>query len=145
MAHFLASVDCPGSPEDVFRYVADFRNAAHWDPTVTRVEGEEPGLGAHVQVFLGIGAYEWQLDYETRLFEPSRRVVFQAETSLLRSLDTIEVEKTEHGCRVHYDADIRLLGLASLFELPTHWGFQISGRRSLAGLERALQSIKGSP
>ena len=124
--------------------MADFSNAADWDPTVTRVTRDsagEVGLGTHFEVFLGMGPAEVSLKYETKRFEPNQCLVFEANTTLLRSLDTIQLEVYRRGCRLHYDADIRLRGVASLFDLPTHLAFQISGRRSLAGLEASLAEL----
>ncbi len=144
MAHFFTSIDCQATPEVAFDYLSDFANAAEWDPTVTRVEGEAPGVGARFRVFLGSAGLESSLDYRTLRFEPGRHLTFQAETPILRSLDTIDLEPTRSGCRVHYDADLRFFGAAKLIDLPAHWAFQISGRRSVAGLERALRQLRPS-
>ena len=144
MAHFTATIDCTVSCEAAFTYMADFSNAALWDPTVTRVTREsagEVGLGTRFKVFLGMGPAEVSLKYETKRFEPNQCLVFEANTPLLRSLDTIQLEAYRQGCRLHYDADVRLRGAASLFDLPTHLAFQVSGRRSLAGLKAALAEI----
>ena len=142
MAHFVASIRCQATPERVFAYLADFRHAADWDPSVTRVEGEDPALGARARVFLGTRWAETCLDYRTTRYEPNRHVAFRAESPLFRSLDTIDLEAEDGGCLVRYDADLRLHGLARLIDLPTHLTFQISGARSLAGLERALARLE---
>lgn len=141
MAHYVTSIECAASPEAAFRYLADFSNAAEWDPTVTRVDGDAVGVGARFRVYLGAPGLETTLDYETTRFEPGRLVEFRAQTPWLRSLDVIEFHPTNHGCRVDYDADLRLLGLAKWVDLPAHWAFQVSGRRSVAGLEKALAAL----
>jgi len=144
VAHYRATIDCAGDPKSVFEYMADFSNAALWDPTVTRVETDpsrELGVGSRFEVFLGTRLAELRIDYETTRYEPDRCVVFVATTDVFRSLDTIEIEATRSGCRVHYDADLRFFGPAKLLDLPAHLAFQLSGRRSLDGLERSLSKI----
>ena len=145
MAHFRTSIDSPASAEAAFDYLADFSNAERWDPTVSRADrttSKPIGEGARFEVCLGSPAGEVQLDYRITRFEPNRCIVFEAETKILRSLDTIEIESRGEGCRVHYDADLRPRGLAYVFDLPIHLAFQVSGARSVKGLERALAKLR---
>jgi hypothetical protein len=145
LAHFKTCIETSASAEDAFDYLADFSNAAHWDPSVTRAEMTSPapvGLGSRFEIFLGLpGGREARLDYRITRYEPGRCLVFEADTRWLRSLDTIEIERRAHGCRVHYDADLRPRGAAYLLDLPIHLAFQVSGARSVEGLEHALGEL----
>ena len=46
MATYRTSVSSPRRPEDVFRYLARFSNAAQWDPGVSSGEDMTPGAPA---------------------------------------------------------------------------------------------------
>jgi len=145
VAHFRKSIDTPASPEAAFEYLADFSNAERWDPTVSSADLLTPlpiGVGARFEVRLGSPAGDITLDYRLTRFEPNTCVVFEAKTKYLRSLDTIEIEPRANGCRVYYDADLRPRGAAYLLDLPIHLAFQVSGARSVKGLERALARLR---
>ena len=66
------------------------------------------------------------------------RIVLEAETDRLRSLDTITLEKVAAGTRVTYDAVLVLKGLAFLADPALHLLFQWIGGRAADGLSRAL-------
>lgn len=144
MAHFVGNLNCKATAEAVFDCMSDFSNAADWDPTVTRVATDGSGgigLGARFEVFLGTALQEVGLRYEITQFEPNRYILFEAHSDFIRSRDTIKIETTKTGCNLDYDADLRLLGPAALLDLPVHLAFQLSGRRSLGGLEKALDDL----
>jgi hypothetical protein len=145
LAHFATSIDCRASDEKVFAYMADFSNAECWDPTVSRANLLTPepiGEGSRFEILLKLPMGESPLEYRVTRFEPNRCVVFEAETPFLRSLDTIAIEPRGTGCRVRYDADLRPRGAIYLFDLPIHLVFQVSGARSVKGLERALAKLR---
>jgi dehydrogenase/reductase SDR family member 12 len=141
MAHFTTTIETRVKPEEAFVYLADFSNTAHWDPTVVRARALGPGPigeGSRFEVVLELAGRELPFEYEITRFEPPRELVLVATSSHLRSIDTIRIEPTGEGCRLQYDADLRLIGLFYLFDFPLHLAFQISGARSSRGLERAL-------
>lgn len=141
MAHFTTTIESRLSCEKAFAYLADFSNTAEWDPTVSSARTLTPGPigeGSRFEVVLPIAGRELRFEYAITRYEPHRRVVLEATSEHLRSVDTIEVEATPDGCRVRYDADLRPLGLAYLLDLPLHLAFQISGSRSARGLAAAL-------
>jgi hypothetical protein len=144
LAHFSTSIETHASPAMAFDYLADFSNASLWDPTVSRAARLTPrpiGVGSRFEILLGWGAIETRLEYHIRRFEPGRCVVFEAETKFLRSLDTIEIDSKGDGCRVHYDADLRPRGAVYLLDLLIQLAFQITGKRSVKGLERGLERL----
>ncbi|HPG25960.1 MAG: SRPBCC family protein [Spirochaetaceae bacterium] len=144
MAHFLATLDSPASAAATFAYLADFAHCAAWDPTVAaarRIGRGAIGEGSRFEVVLAAGPIELPFTYRVTRYEPPRRLVLEAAGRWLRSLDRIEIEPHGRGCRVRYDADLRWLGPAYLLDTPTHLLFQLSGRRSAHGLERALARL----
>lgn len=74
--------------------------------------------------------------------EPNRLLTFLAEIESLRSLDTLEVEKQSRRCRAHYDPDLRLRRVLSLFNFAAQIAFQFSGLSPAQGLELALSEIE---
>lgn len=144
MAHFKTTLETGARAVDAFAYLADFANARHWDPSVTdaRRVGRKPiGEGSRFEIELGSRLRPIRLSYTLTRYEPYRLIMLQADTALFRSLDTIEIEETSSGCRVHYDADLRPHGAFVLFDLPMHLAFQLSGRRSALGLARGLEGL----
>ena len=145
MAHFRTEIDSRASVSEAFSYVADFSNTRFWDPTVVRARKKSRGPiqeGTRFEVVLSLAGREIEFDYEVIVHERDRRIVLRAETDLLRSTDTIEFESRKNGSRIVYDADLRLLGAAYLFDLPTHLLFQFSGANSAKGLARALDELR---
>lgn len=144
MAFFRTSFEVPVPADRVFAYLADFRNAAAWDPGVAaaRKLGRGPvAIGTRFELearFLGRGV---PIRYEVVQFDPPARVVFQGETPALRAVDAVTLEKTARGTRVTWDASLALRGLLYLADLPLHLLFQRIGRRAAKGLERALREL----
>ena len=78
------------------------------------------------------------LRYEIVQYEPPNRVVLEARTEVLRSIDTITFEPIAGGTRVTYDASLMLEGWLYVADLGLHAAFQVIGQRALAGLKREL-------
>ena len=102
MATYRTSVSSPRPPADVFAYLARFSNAAHWDPGVAAAEdvtAGPPAFGStyRLQVrFLGLTV---PLEYRIEEIDAPNRVVLQAENSMVRSTDVIEVAEALTGAR----------------------------------------------
>lgn len=144
MANFRTQIKTRAGVGKAFAYLEDFSNARFWDPTVVRATRRSRGPiqeGSRFEVVVSLAGKELEFDYEVITHERNRRLVLRAETDRLRSTDTIEFEPRKKGCRVTYDADLRLLGAAYLFDLPVHLAFQISGANSVRGLARALDDL----
>jgi hypothetical protein len=144
LAHFTTTIETPASAQSAFKYIADFSNVADWDPTVksARRIGSKPlGEGSRFEVSMDTPIRPFVFRYEILRYEPNRLIIFQAESPTLRSLDTIEIESLRKGCRVHYDADLRLRRGLYLLDFAAHLAFQFSGRSSARGLEKALREL----
>lgn len=144
VAHFRTTINTRASARKAFEYVADFSNARLWDPSVSagrRLDTKPLGEGSRFEIELKAPGRPLVFDYEILRYEPHRLVTLCANTPMLRSLDTIEIEPTRSGCRVHYDADLRPRGAYYLLDLPLHLAFQVSGNRSAQGLARALDRL----
>ena len=147
MAYYRTSITTRASAKTAFEYLADFSNVELWDPSVSRarrLSEKALAVGDRFQVTLSLPTGNANLEYELTIHEPYRRLVFEARTRWIYSRDTIRFEARGDGCRVDYDADLRLSGAAYLLDLPVHLGFQASGARSVEGLERALAELARS-
>ena len=141
MAYCHATIEVPRPIDEVFRYLADFSNAAKWDPGVVRARQASPGPvapGTEFEVVARFLGRDVALRYRVVQLDPPNRVVLEGETDTLRLVDTIVLEKWGAGTRIHYDANLSLKGLYYLADLPLHALFQWIGRRAIQGLEEAL-------
>jgi len=144
MAYFATTIATCATPDASFRYLADFSNAAKWDPSVpsaSRLDDEPIGEGARFRVELALGRRTVPILYTLERCETDRLLVFRADEPWFRSLDTIELAPRPGGTQIRYDADLRLEGMAFLLDPLVHLGFQVSGQRSADGLRRALNEL----
>lgn len=137
MARYRARIRSSWTPARALAYMADFGNAAEWDPGV---RSARPVIGD------GRPAYDLLVhaagrDLPMRYVETERSrtsVVLASETGLLRSRDRITVEPAEGGCVVDYDADLRLRGAAAVLEPLLGVAFRRAAGRAHRSLERRL-------
>jgi NAD(P)-dependent dehydrogenase (short-subunit alcohol dehydrogenase family) len=142
MARFRGTVVSPWSIEETFDYLADFSNAAEWDPGVDRAEridGGQVEAGAVFRLDVRVGARVIPLDYRVVEYERPGRVVLLGESGTIRSEDTITVVPTSTGGSIlTYVADLRLLGRLAVLNPLLPAPFRRIGDRGLAGLRQVL-------
>ena len=127
--------------DEAFAFVADFANAAHWDPGVDTSERTNPGpvgVGARYRLGVRMGGRVNPMDYEITTFEPSRRVVLTGSGSGVAAVDDIRFEATPIGTRIDYTADIRLRGPRRLLAPFAGGAFARIARDARDGMQRAL-------
>lgn len=123
--------------------MADFSNAAQWDPGVTaahRIDAGEVGLGSEFDVTVPFGGRAKTLRYRITTFEPGRRVTFTAATLMLRSVDTLTFAARPVGCDMTYDAELGLTGLAVIANPLLALAFRRIGNRARGSLRHVLGS-----
>ena len=128
-----------------FGFMADFANAAQWDPGVTsahRVDAGTVGLGSEFDLTVPFGGRAKTLRYRITDFESDRRVTFTATTSMLRSVDTLSFEARPAGCEMTYDADLRLTGFAAIANPLLALAFRRIGDRARDSLRQVLGSSR---
>ncbi|MGZ6827120.1 MAG: SRPBCC family protein, partial [Mycobacteriales bacterium] len=111
MAVYTTTVPSPAAPDVVFRYLADFRSCAEWDPSVrsTRLvtDGDPVRLGAR----FAVNASGIPLVYETVQLDAPRTVVLRGTHFSMVSLDRITfVPREDGGTDVTYRAQVDLRG-----------------------------------
>ena len=146
MPRFVTRVRTPWDPSRAFTYMSDLEKFDEWDPgtkQATRVVGDAPGLGTAYDLVVETAGRKITMRYETIEFDAPRRVVAQAETKSLRSLDIITVEDGEDGGSiVTYDANLSLRGLAKLATPLLALAFGRIGDQAAAGLREALEGTE---
>lgn len=123
-----------------FAYMADFSNAAEWDPSVVRAStvAEDDGHnGTAFDLVVSTGGRQMPLRYRVIDREP-RRITLRALTRTLESVDTITVASDAGGALVEYDARLNLRGVARVFSPLLGPAFHRIGERARHRLENVL-------
>jgi carbon monoxide dehydrogenase subunit G len=100
--------------QEAFEYVADFANAAEWDPGVAEAHRLTDGPvqeGSEFEVVAVFRGKRHRFHYVVTDFEPPRRIVLSADGVRARSTDEVSLEPAGEGARITYIADFHLKGL----------------------------------
>lgn len=141
MATYTTTIDARRSKRDAFDYMANFSNAADWDPGVAHAEKTTAGpvgLGTVFRVGVKVPGRTVDFMYEIVEFDEPDRVVLRAETPLLVSNDTVTVVQRGRYSTVEYKAVLSLKGPLKVFDPALRAVFGQIGDRAAAGLREAL-------
>ncbi len=140
MTRFRATIHSVRSVDDTFDYLADFANAAEWDPATVAAERLDPGpaaLGSRFMLTERFLGRTLPMEYRITTFDRPDRVVLEAELAAVRSVDQITVEPDGTGALLHYDAELQpRTGLARLLGPVIAFGFRRMGSGGADGLRR---------
>jgi hypothetical protein len=143
MAHYVVRIRTPLSPGVAFAFMADLTNFEHWDPGVVRAEqvaGVRPGIDAAYDVT--VKGMRKPLRYVTNEYDAPTRLVVQARSRMLTSLDAITVEPDGDGAVVTYDARLTLNGPLKIADGLVHGAFTRVAGRAADGLVLALSGMR---
>lgn len=143
MAILRERIETPLPLDEAFAFVADFANAADWDPGVATSERTDPGpvgVGARYRLGVRMRGRVAPMDYEITEYEPGRRVVLTGTGSGVAAVDDIRFAATPAGTRIDYIADIRLQGLMRLLAPFAGGAFARIARDARDGMQRALDA-----
>ncbi len=142
MARYRGTVISTRSVEDTFDYMADFANAAEWDPgtaSAERLDVDELSVGSTFRLGVRVGSRTVPLDYRITVFERPHRVILLGESDTIRSEDTMTVVPTADGGSIlTYDADLTLKGSFTLVNPFLGLFFDRIGDKGVDGLRRVL-------
>jgi hypothetical protein len=141
MALYTTSIESTLAPLDAFSYMSAFENVAQWDPGVIEAQrlGEGPvRLGTEFRVLTLTGKRRIPLVYRVSEFEEGSRLVLEASTSTLRSVDEIRVDQRGSGSTVTYRANLSLLGIWRVANPFLNSTLNKIGDRARDGLRREL-------
>ena len=144
MARYVVRIRTPLSPGVAFAFRADLTNFERWDPGVVRsvqVLGSRPGPDAAYDVT--VKGMRKPLRYVDE-YEAPTRVVVQARSRMLTSLDTITVDPDPDGdgAVVGYDAQLALNGVLAVADPLVGGTFARVAERAAAGLIQALNGTR---
>jgi hypothetical protein len=141
MPRYRTTVHSTLSPEAAFLYMADFSNAAVWDPGITSAERIGTGtvaLGSRFVLQATFGKSTMPLEYVLAAYEPHHRLLLCAETDRVKSIDEITISPTSSGCNVTYDAELITLGSFKWLTPIVALMFKSIGDKARNGLQREL-------
>jgi carbon monoxide dehydrogenase subunit G len=127
--------------DEAFALIADFANAAAWDPgtaTSERVDDGPVGVGARYRLGVRMRGRIAPMEYRITTFEAPRRVVLAGSGSGVRAIDDIRFQATAGGTRIGYTAEIHLTGLMRLLEPLAGGAFATIAREARDGMQRTL-------
>lgn len=140
MADYHGALETAQGQKDVFDYIADFRNAAEWDPatvSLSQTTGNGAGLGARYRLVTRFMGRPVTLAYETLAYKPLDELVLGFEGGSVRGTDTIAVTRLGGKTRLVYSVD---------FHLTWRWleplavpFFNAAADKALGGLAHALE------
>jgi hypothetical protein len=143
MPRYSVTIASPWSLEESFAYMADFRHALDWDPSVRTAtsDHEVVDLGALFHLEVAFAGRSQHLRYEVTAFDAPHSLTLTAKTPQLRSVDTITCTKSDTGSFVHYDASLTFLGLARVFNPLLAILFRKLAKNATSGLRRELSQL----
>ncbi len=134
-------IEVPTPRAEAFDYVADFANAAEWDPGVesaTKLTDGPVAVGTRFEVDVKTGPTTSRMEYVVEALEPPTRVVLKGEGTLIEAVDDIEFSDAGGGTRISYTADITFKGPLSLAEPLMKGRLEKIGEKAVAGLRKVL-------
>ena len=141
MAVYVTSFDTDGAVGATFDYLADFSNAADWDPgvaNVTRLDTGKPRIGSRFDVEVSTLGTRQILRYEITRLERPFLITFEARTRILHSRDEIKLVPTSDGTHLTYNARLSLSPALRLADPALQLLFESIGSRARDGLAAAL-------
>lgn len=126
---------------EAFAFLADFANAAIWDPgtaTSERIDDGPIRIGSSFALGVRMAGSVRPMVYRIVRLEPDRAVVLEGSGSGVAATDTMTFESIGEGTRVDYQADIRLLGWRRLLEPFLGGAFARIASDARAGMQRTL-------
>ncbi len=112
MLRYVATIRSVWSAERAFAYMADFRNASEWDPSVVSATALDEGPVREGSGFeLRIRSCRRVVPYRyTVTALEARRITLRARTGAFDSVDTITVRDAGTGSEITYDATLAVKG-----------------------------------
>lgn len=143
MTRLLETLETRLPIDETFAFVADFANAAAWDPGVAsseRLDDRPPAVGARYRLGIRMRGKVVPMVYEVTAWEPVSRVVLAGEGSGVKAVDEIRFTPTATGTRIDYSADIRLQGWMRLVQPFAGGAFAKIADDAVRGMRQALEA-----
>ena len=134
-------------PEVVFDYLADFTNAAEWDPGTVTCErthggGEVGTIYSNVSSFLG---REAQITYSTVELDRPTRIHFTGHNEQFEGHDVLGIRAHGEGSEVTYNAEFSFSGAARLAAPAVAAYLPFLARKTVDQMRGCLDRLPGTP
>ena len=141
---YRREIEVETAADATFAYLADFTNAAEWDPGIVEARRLTPAptaVGSRFEVIALFRERRQRFEYVVTAFEEGSRIALRGEGEKALSDDTITVAAGEGGkTRVAYEADLRLKGVYRVAEPFLGSTFRRMGDDALDGLAARLDA-----
>jgi carbon monoxide dehydrogenase subunit G len=131
--------------DEAFAHVAEFENIEEWDPGVvsaTKLSLGETRVGTIYDLVLSYGGRTLSMQYIVTEYDPHRRITLEGSGGVVAAVDTITFASEGDSTTVAYEADLRLTGLARLFQPFMGGRFAAIGTAAGDGLRRWLAELE---
>jgi len=138
---YAREIEVATAAGETFSYLADFTNAAEWDPGITearRLTPEPTAVGSRFEVIAVFRGNRQRFEYVVTEFEDGKRIALRGEGEKALSDDVITVTPLGSEARIGYEADIRLKGVFRVAEPFLRSTFTRMGDDALDGLAARL-------
>ena len=129
--------------EMVVAYLADFGNAAVWDPSIessTRLDSGPVNVGATWKTVSKAMGRSTELTYRLERLEPAR-VTLVASNKYATSTDDITVRPIEGGSEITYATQVELRGMAKMAEPLVQRELERLGDETAEGITAAISGL----
>jgi carbon monoxide dehydrogenase subunit G len=141
---YRREIQVAASPDSTFAYLADFSNAAEWDPGIAEARRLTPAptaVGSRFEVIALFRGRRQRFEYVVTALEDGSRIALRGEGEKALSDDAITVAPGADGkTSVVYEADLRLKGVYRVAEPFLGSTFRRMGDDALDGLAARLDA-----
>jgi carbon monoxide dehydrogenase subunit G len=141
--HYSRTIEVPRTPAETFAYLADFENAAEWDPGVveaTRAGDGPTAVGSRFELIALFRGKRVPFRYVVTAYEPGARIALRGDGDKAWSNDEIRVGAAGAGASVAYTAELGLKGVYRLAAPLMARLFRRMGDDALDNLVRVLSA-----
>ena len=138
---YSREIEVATGADATFEYLADFANAAEWDPGIEEARRLTPAptvVGSRFEVIALFRGNRQCFEYVVTGLEQGTQIALRGEGEKAVSDDVITVSADTSGSRVAYEADLRLKGVYRVAEPLLRSTFKRMGDAALDGLARRL-------
>jgi carbon monoxide dehydrogenase subunit G len=138
---YAREIEVPMPADVTFAYLADFANAAEWDPGIAearRLTPEPTAEGSRFEIIAVFRGNRQRYEYVVTEFEDGKRIALHGAGEKALSDDLITVSAAGDATRVRYEAEIRLKGVFRIAEPFLRSTFTRMGDDALDGLAARL-------
>ncbi|MBE0476998.1 MAG: SRPBCC family protein [Coriobacteriia bacterium] len=129
--------------EDVFDYLADFKNDMQWRSELAEIRqttGFARGQGARYEQRLTWGDREADADFEVVEYEPNRHIGFRGSSGSLSARGDYELDAEDGRTRLRVVGELELSGVLEAAEEMIGDAVQRAGEEDLRHLKDILES-----